>query len=183
MIARIRGDHDARSGRWRPSTPSQNAAAATGRPAAVAVPPGACRVRARPRAGRWLILLAIAAVAYVAVRAALSARLPQPWLPATPRAWLDAYEGAAIDNPGRVCSELFAPRLARAYGRAAHGTCVSYFQRITSSSVRVGRVMRDGQTAVLDLEQKLPPRRWAVVLSRRSGGWQAVDLVAAHLVG
>jgi hypothetical protein len=103
-------------------------------------------------------------------------------LPATPRAWLDAYEAAAVDNPSRVCSELFAPQLAQAYGNALHGGCASYFKQITSFSVIVRRVLRDGGTAVLELRQTVRPRDWAVVLNRQPGGWRAVDLLAGKLV-
>jgi hypothetical protein len=103
-------------------------------------------------------------------------------LPATPRAWLDAYEAAAVDNPSRVCSELFAPQLAQAYGKALHGGCASYFKQITSFSVIVRRVLRDGGTAVLELRQTVRPRDWAVVLNRQPGGWRAVDLLAGKLV-
>ena len=103
-------------------------------------------------------------------------------LPATPRAWLDAYEAAAIDNPSRVCSELFAPQLAQAYGKALHGSCTSYFKQITSFSVVVRRVLQDGGTAVLELRQTVRPRDWAVVLNREPGGWRAVDLLAGELV-
>lgn len=102
-------------------------------------------------------------------------------LPATPWAWLDAYEAAAIDNPTRVCSELFSPQLARADGAAVHGSCTSYFARITSFSVIVRRVLQDGDTAVLELRQTVRPRDWAVVLSREPTGWQAVDLLAGDL--
>jgi hypothetical protein len=103
-------------------------------------------------------------------------------LPATPRAWLDAYEAAAVDNPSRVCSELFAPQLAQAYGKALHGSCTSYFKQITSFAVIVRRVMQDGGTAVLELRQTVRPRNWAVVLNRQAGGWRAVDLLAGNLV-
>jgi len=113
--------------------------------------------------------------------AELSPGLALPRLPATPRAWLDAYEAAAIDNPGRVCSELFAPQLAQAYGNAVHSSCSSYFQRITSFSVVVRRVLQDGDTAVLELRQTVHPRDWSVVLSRRRDGWQAVDLLTGNL--
>jgi hypothetical protein len=81
-----------------------------------------------------------------------------------------------------VCSELFSPQLAVAYGKAMRGTCTSYFERITSSSVVVRRVLRDGDTAVLELRQTVRPRDWAVVLSRRPSGWQAVDLLPGDLV-
>jgi hypothetical protein len=103
-------------------------------------------------------------------------------LPATPRAWLDAYEGAAIDNPSRVCSDLFAPQLAQAYSKALHASCASYFKQITSFSVVVRRVLQDGGTAVLELRQPVRPRDWAVVLNRQPGGWRAVDLLAGKLV-
>ena len=103
-------------------------------------------------------------------------------LPATPRAWLDAYEAAAIDNPSRVCTELFAPQLAQAYGKALHGSCTNYFKQITSFSVVVHRVLQDGGTAVLELRQTVRPRDWAVVLNRQPGGWRAVDLLAGKLV-
>jgi len=103
-------------------------------------------------------------------------------LPATPRAWLDAYEAAAIDNPSRVCSELFAPQLAQAYGKALHGSCTSYFKQITSFSVIVRSVLQDGGTAVLELRQTVRPRDWAVILDREPRGWRAVDLLAGELV-
>jgi len=102
-------------------------------------------------------------------------------LPATPREWLDSYESAAVDNPTRVCSELFAPQLAQAYGSAVHGSCSSYFRRITSYSVIVRWVLQDGDTAVLELRQTVRPRDWAVVLNRRAAGWQAVDLLSGDL--
>jgi hypothetical protein len=98
-------------------------------------------------------------------------------LPATPRAWLDGHEAAAIDDPSRVFSELFAPALARAYGSAVNGTCDTYFARITSFSVIVRRVLEDGGTAALELHQTVQPHDRLVVLSRRPGGWQAVDLL------
>ena len=102
-------------------------------------------------------------------------------LRATPRAWLDSYEAAAVDDPGKVCSQLFSPALASAYARAVRGTCGGYFAQITSFSVTVRRLLRDGGTAVLELRQTVSPRDWAVVLDHRQGGWQAVDLLAGDL--
>jgi hypothetical protein len=102
-------------------------------------------------------------------------------LPGTPRAWLDAYEAAAIDNPARVCSRLFAPALSQSYASTVRSSCTGYFRRITSFSVRVRRVFEDGATAVLELRQTVRPRNWAVVLDHRRGGWQAVDLLAGDL--
>ena len=101
-------------------------------------------------------------------------------LPATPRAWLDAYEAAAVDNPGRVCSVLFAPQLAHAYARSVHGGCRDYFRQIRSFSVVVHRQLEDGRTAVLELHQSIRPHDWSVVLSHRGDGWRAVDLVAGQ---
>lgn len=103
-------------------------------------------------------------------------------LPSTPRAWLDAYEAAAVDNPARVCSVLFSPELPQVYASAMRSTCGSYFRQITSFSVRVRRVVEEGRTAVLELHQTVRPQDWAVVLSRQQDGWQAVDLVGGQLV-
>ena len=194
MIARHRGEHDSRWGRWRPSAGRQLAAAAsprqieaTGRGTLSPAVPVGLRGTTRSRvrgAVRWLVAFAVLAGAYLATSWTLRQLSPGPTpqrLPASPRAWLDAYEAAAIDNPGRVCSELFAPQLAQAYGSAVHGSCSSYFQRITSFSVVVRRVLQDGDTAVLELRQTVRPRNWAVVLNRRHGGWQAVDLLTGNL--
>ena len=46
----------------------------------------------------------------------------------------------------------------------------------------VRRVPQEGDTAVLELRQTVRPRDWAVVLSRRRGGWRAVDLLPGELV-
>lgn len=128
-------------------------------------------------ARRWVAVAAVIAAGYLAgswIVVRLAAQPVSMRLPLTPRAWLDAYEAAAVDTPGRVCSELFSPELAQAYARAKHASCRSYFREITSFSARVRRV--------LELRQTVRPRDWAVVLTRQRAGWQAVDLVSGQLV-
>jgi hypothetical protein len=176
MIARVRGEHDTRWGRWRPAA-DRDVGAAPGHE----VPRPEREPAALPWRCAWVAAL-LAAGAAIGVGCILVAGWGAPGrapaeLPATPRAWLDTYEAAAIDNPSRVCSKLFAPQLAQAYGKALHSSCRSYFERITSFSVVVRRVVTDGAMAVLELHQTVRPRDWAVVLSRRPGGWQAVDLL------
>jgi len=180
MIARIRGEHGTSWGRWRP-TAAHDAGGPSG-PRTARSPHAETVVPTRRRLRAWMAGVAVIGVACVASTAWLSSRPAPPRLPATPRAWLDAYEAAAVDNPSRVCSELFAPQLARAYGKALRSSCTSYFERITSFSVAVRRVLQDGATAVLELHQTVRPRDWAVILSRRPGGWQAVDLLPGELV-
>ena len=178
MTARIRGEHDARWDRWR----------ASGARNSIVPARSSTRPRRSPTRLSWRGAIAVVATATTlaagatAALEALTSGPAQPRLPASPRAWLDAYEAAAIDNPSRVCSQLFAPQLAAAYGRAMRGSCTSYFARITSFSVAVRRVLQTGGTAVLELRQAVLPRDWAVVLSRRAGGWQAVDLLPGNLV-
>jgi len=178
MIARIRGEHDTGWAGWRPRG-APKAAVAAGPPAR-----SRTRRRVRHRLSRGRLLWRLLAVGVSIGVAGLAAgwwlspgRAGALRLPATPRAWLDGYEAAAIDDPSRVCSQLFAPALARAYGSAVHGTCDTYFARITSFSVIVRRILQDGDTAVLELHQTVQPHDWSVVLSRRRGGWQAVDLL------
>ena len=182
MIARIRGEHDARWGRWRPTKARETADAPARQTAPVVDRQSGAERAAAPGP---VVELAIGVSVTVGCLTAIWWLSPSParsQLPATPRAWLDAYEAAAIDNPSRVCSELFAPQLAQAYGKALHGSCTSYFKQITSFSVVVRRVLQDGGTAVLELRQTVRPRDWAVVLNRQPGGWRAVDLLAGKLV-
>ena len=194
MSARIRGDHETPWGRWPTARASREGApGANARQLPLIAADQLARSRAVGRwtrerrknrlVVRWLLVLAVAATVAVPVVSRVLASSPTgTGLPATPRAWLDAYEAAAIDNPSRVCSELFAPPLAQAYATAMHATCTRYFTRITSFSVIVRRVLQDGDTAVLELRQTVRPRDWAVVLSREPTGWRAVDLLAGDLV-
>jgi hypothetical protein len=112
---------------------------------------------------------------------AASAGKHQAVLPRTPRAWLDTYEAAAVESPARVCSELLSAQLAAVFGHNAHGSCVRYFSDVYTRSVKVLRVLRDGPTAVLDMRQAAGHVEWNVVLDRRSGGWQAVDMFYGQL--
>jgi hypothetical protein len=160
------------------------AAAASDDPAAAgrASRRGGRRSRRRP-AVRWFAALPVGVVVSLATAwsvTQLSSWPAQVRLPRTPWAWLDSYEAAAIDNPARVCSQLFAPQLAQTYANAVHGSCNSYFAAITSFSVVVRRVLQDGGTAVLELRQTVRPENWAVVRDRRRGGWQAVDLLTGN---
>jgi hypothetical protein len=182
MIARHRGEHDNHGGRWRPTAERHAAADEPHAPhAAPTDRPVLGRVAGRMRRrSRWVAALTAGAGVLLAGSwgiGQLRLRLAPPGLPSTPRAWLNAYEGAAIDNPGQVCSELFGPQLARAYAKSKQGSCRSYFREITSYSLIVRRVLEDHGTAVLELHQAVTPRDWAVVLSREHDGWQAVDLV------
>ena len=173
MIARIRGEHHMGGARWRPTASRDVAAVARAAPVSTA--------RARGVSWRGAVALLVAAAAIAAgglvAGGELSSGRGGLRLPASPRAWLDAYEAAAVDNASRVCSELFSPQLAQAYARAMGRSCTSYFEQITSVSVVTRRVLQDGDSAVLELHQTVRPRDWAVVLSRRQGGWQAVDLL------
>ena len=194
MIARIRGEHDRHPGRWRPTADPQYDPLERGRDKPRETQrPGPVRSLGQPshrglrrsQGARWLALLALVAIGLITAAWSLSHRAParrELRLPATPRAWLDAYEAAAIDNPPLVCSRLFSPALASAYAAAAHGSCTGYFERMTSSSVAVRRILQEGETAVLELRQTVDRTDWAVVLSHQSAGWQAIDLLDGRLL-
>ena len=205
MIARLRGEHHAHGARWRP-TPIQPLPPApepaelheveqfVEDPAAPVLDVPLRRRRRRlarlvvvcflalrlaRRLTRWMLFLMLLSVADVAIKWANHQWYgqPAPRLPASPRAWLGAYEAASIDNPSEVCSQLLSAPLAASYADQAHGSCRRYFARITSSSVTVRRVLEQGSTAVLELRETLNHRDWSVVLAQRGGGWQAVDLI------
>ena len=207
MIARLRGEHHAHGARWRPTpiqplppvpepaelydgeafvedphAPVLEVAPRRRRRLAHLVVVCFLALRLARRVTRWLLVLALLSVAYVAIKWANHEWYGQPRtvsLPASPRAWLSAYEAASIDNPSEVCSQLLSAPLAASYAHQAHGSCERYFGRITSSSVTVRRVLEQGSTAVLELRQTLNRRDWSVVLDHRGGGWQAVDLIGS----
>ena len=131
MIARIRDEHHTSWARWRPTASREAAALARAAPVSTA------RARALSWRGAVALLAAAAAIAAggLAPVGQLSAGRGGLRLPASPRAWLDAYEAAAIDNPSRVCSALFSPQLAEAYGKAIGGGAA----RPTSSRSRASR--------------------------------------------
>ena len=127
MIARLRGEHDNHPGGWRPTLdPQRDPFERPGDRSEGAWRPGLRRAFREPpyalvwrsRGARWLALLAVAVVGLIIAGWSVTQRAPvrtEPSLPATPRAWLDAYEAAAIDNPPLVCSQLFSPALAATY--------------------------------------------------------------------
>jgi hypothetical protein len=179
MIARIRGEHDPRWGGWRPTTAAETADARA-RQTTLVVDRRSDSNPPRRRV-RWSLVAIGLSLTLACLTWWLSPGPVGSQLPATPRAWLDTYEAAAIDNPSRVCTELFAPQLAQASRKALHGSCTNYFKQITSFSVVVHRVLQYGGTAVLELRQTVRPRDWAVVLNREPDGWRAVDLLAGQL--
>jgi hypothetical protein len=138
--------------------------------------------RSRPRLVRGTGLLTVIVIGLIAAGSTQGSHGSSVSLPVSPRTWLSAYDAAVIDSPADVCTQLFSRQLAALYARAAHGSCQRYFTRITSSSVKLLRVWRDGDTAVLDVRLVLSREEWAVVLDRQSNGWQAAALFGGHLL-
>lgn len=88
---------------------------------------------------------------------------------------------AAVDDPGRVCGVRFSPQLVASYARWSHSCCPRYFENVSDGPVIVERIVRSGSTAVLHLREWIRPRTpWSVVLTRRDGGWQAIDLLSGE---
>lgn len=194
MIARHRGEHHQR-GVWQPhrgdsraepaATPSENTQAARHNAAEAALEttsaaPAELAVK-RPRTrhcawGKTLALL-LAGMAGFAAHQIIIGKPRPTTLAATPKQWVSAYEAAAIDNPQRVCTKLFAPQLTAAYAGAAHRGCTSYFTRIKATSVRVRQILQDGATAIVELHQTIEGTNWDVVLARHYNGWRAIDII------
>jgi hypothetical protein len=106
-------------------------------------------------------------------------------LPATPQGWVEQWTAAAIEDPARVCGELFAPALAAAYLTDYRESCMKYFSQVDSKSFRVRHVLQDGGTATIEAHEVGAGRRWGFVtfvLSRVRGGWRAVDIVPGGTV-
>lgn len=115
---------------------------------------------------------------FLAVQAAghLSASLPPPALPATPRAWLHAYQATSPGAGLRLAALTRAGRRLPAAGQSVYAGYLPAL-RPWAARARLGHVLRDGNTAVLALRGR--GAGWSAVLERRRGGWQAVALLGA----
>jgi hypothetical protein len=185
MISRPRGEHDtAYLHPWRPKR-----AGAAPHPSSRDTPDASTRhdqaatPRARRASGRRrrpvhsaLLAITLVAAGYCAHGWLNPGAARDTW-PATPRAWFDAYMASAVDDPARVCRTLLSPELAAIYATRSPRGCIGYFETVVDTPVVIEAVSRSGDSAVVQLRQRHPPRRWSsIVLRRRSGGWQATAL-------
>jgi hypothetical protein len=68
-------------------------------------------------------------------------------------------------------------QLAALYATRSRRGCIGYFRTVVDTPVVIVAVRRSGDSAVVQLRQRHPPRRWSsIVLRRRSGVWQATAL-------
>jgi hypothetical protein len=182
VIARDRGDMREHS-RWRPQPAAPMHQAPTPDLAGVELAePAPLELQAKRRGSRLLIAVG-AVLVLAAITGQQHARRPASTvalLPATPRQWVDQWSGAALEDPGRVCGQLFAPQLARAFKTDTGRSCSWYFSSVKSVSFRIRHVLQDGGTAAVEAQELGAGRRWGyftMLLSHVAGGWQAVDVV------
>jgi hypothetical protein len=101
-------------------------------------------------------------------------------LPATPGQWVQQWTAASLEDPARVCGQLFAPALAAAFRPDTGHGCIAYYASVESKSFRVRRILQDGDAAAVEARQVGSRQNWGyftMLLSRRDQGWQAVDIV------
>lgn len=188
MIARHRGDLRTHS-RWRPSAsvsapqqadlgqedelPGEQAQFGPEQPR-----------RRRPRTVITVVtLIAVAIIAAQQYAGRAPAASP---LPSTPQQWIDQWTAASLNNPGRVCRQLFAPALAKAFRPDTGHSCSAYYSNVRSTSFRIRHVLQDGGSAAVEARQVGTPRNWGyftVLLSHIHRGWQAIDIVPGGPVG
>jgi hypothetical protein len=181
MIARHRGDARIHS-RWRPLSP----AASPPRPidrGAQELPGNAnsdAPIAGKPRRARAPITLATMVGVAVIAGQQLAHQTAGAPLPATPQQWVEQWAAASIDNPNRVCEELFAPDLAATFMADTGSSCRTYYRSVNSSSFRVRRILEDGDAATIEARQVAAVHNWGyftIVLSHLDRGWQAIDIV------
>lgn len=129
--------------------------------------------------------LALIGIAVVIVIAAISAHqrhrsTSAAGLPSTPRQWVEQWTAASLENPARVCQQLFAPPLAAAFKADTARSCLAHYSAVASNSFRIRHVLQDGPAAAVEAQQLGDGRKWGyftVILSHVRGGWQGVDVV------
>ena len=183
MIARRRGDTHSHS-RWRPASRVIPRPADSKEALLEDEPdqsPVLHRQRATPRRSRVLVVIAsligVAAIAGTQQQTGHELSVP---LPASPQQWVDEWTAASLENPARVCQQLFAPALAAAFKTDTGRSCVRYYALVNTTSFRIRHVLKDGATATVEARQVGARPKWGyftIVLSHVRGGWQAVDMV------
>ena len=90
-----------------------------------------------------------------------------------------------MDNPSRVCRQLFAPALAAVFKVDTGRSCVNYYSDVNAKSFRIRHVLVDGNAAAVEIREVGMRPNWGYVtmlLSHLERGWQAVDIVPGGLV-
>jgi hypothetical protein len=184
VTARHRGDTRIHS-RWRPAPPAV--------PSTVAEPEPDERPQdepaeselldqphARPRRWRATILLAVVVGVGAIAGSQHAGGTRRAALPATPEQWVQRWTAASLDDPGRVCGQLFAPALAAAFKPDTGRSCTAYYGNVKSSPFRVRHILQDGAAAAIEARQVSAGHNWGyftILLSHRDHGWQAIDIV------
>lgn len=87
---------------------------------------------------------------------------------------------ASLDDPGRVCRQLFAPALAAVFKADTGRSCLDYYNDVNAKSFRIRHVLVDGYAAAVEVREVGMKPNWGYVtmlLSHVEHGWQAVDIV------
>jgi hypothetical protein len=130
----------------------------------------------------WALIATLAAIAVGAVVASQhDARQSRGApLPSTAGQWVEQFTAASLENPGRVCRQLFAPALAAVFKADTGRSCVDYYSDVNAKSFQIRHVLVDGNAAAVEIREVGMRPNWGYVtmlLSHLEQGWQAVDIV------
>ena len=192
MIARHRGDERIHS-RWRPGPSGTTAAPAPRMHVEHLDERDLCeldqaegrrrrrlRYPVRPRRS-WAVIAVVVAIIVAVVATQREARQASgSALPSTPLQWVEQWTAASIDNPGRVCRQLFAAALAGVFKADTGRSCLDYYNDVNANSFRIRHVLVDGNAAAVEVREVGLRPNWGyvtMVLSHVEHGWQAVDIV------
>ena len=129
----------------------------------------------------WALIAVVAAIVAAVVASQHQARQASGApLPSTPRQWVEQWTAASLDNPGRVCRQLFAPALAGVFKADTGRSCLDYYNDVNAKSFRIRHVLVDGNAAAVEVREVGLRPNWGyvtMILSHVQKGWQAVDIV------
>ena len=80
-------------------------------------------------------------------------RRRNPPLPSTPRQWIEQWTAASMDNPDRVCRQLFAPALATVFKADTGRSCLDYYNELNARSCRIRHFLVDGNAAAVEVRE------------------------------
>jgi hypothetical protein len=99
-----------------------------------------------------IVLLLVLVVAVIALQHHIRPTA-ETSLPSTPQQWVEQWTAASIDNPGRVCRQLFAPALAAVFKADTGRSCLDYYNDVNAKSFRIRHILVDGDAAAVEVRE------------------------------
>ena len=163
MLARHRGDDRIHTG-WRPGGSATTRTSRTTQAERIGGRRDGLDRREARRRRSWGLLATLVVIAVAVTLSQLHLRRTAgAGLPSPPQQWVEQWTAASMDNPSRVCRQLFAPALAAVIKADSGRSCVTYYSDVNAKSFRIRHVLVDGNAAAVEVRELGTRPNWGYV--------------------